>query len=374
MKLYFFYVPLLFVGYALVDSEKELRRFGNVNLVLIVIIVSLGVAQSLLGHAFLNPENLGEDIRSSAELTRTAPISHVSIYRANGIFVSHGRYADFLMVAWSLVLGFSGYFLLRSRRGSTIAFVALMITSAGALLSGSRGVFVWTIIGAVLMGTAFFWGAPWSQGEFRRIIRLGQRIILGTALAIVFLMSAYPEALLGRLAVYSETLSPYSASSELSHRTIDYPMQNFGAAFTIDRWAYGYGIGTASLGAQYVARIFHQRPLGIGVESGFGSLIIELGIGGLILWLILGMHITISGWRVVKRLKGSPLFPLAFAILWSTFVEFFLRMYGGVQGFQDFILGSYLWLLLGILFRLPTIRFPNKENPAQASRFSARRF
>src|SRR5262245_50678882 len=44
-KLFFYYIPLFFVGYALLNSELELRRFFTVNLVLASIIVSLGIAQ-----------------------------------------------------------------------------------------------------------------------------------------------------------------------------------------------------------------------------------------------------------------------------------------------------------------------------------------
>ena len=62
-KLFFYYVPLLFVGYALVKSEAELRRFFFVNLTLAAIIGGLGIAQAILGHTFLNPPTLADDIR-----------------------------------------------------------------------------------------------------------------------------------------------------------------------------------------------------------------------------------------------------------------------------------------------------------------------
>src|SRR5260221_2506964 len=55
-RVYFLYVPLLFVGYALLDSEEQLRRFFTVNIVLGLVIVSLGIAQAILGHTFLNPQ------------------------------------------------------------------------------------------------------------------------------------------------------------------------------------------------------------------------------------------------------------------------------------------------------------------------------
>jgi hypothetical protein len=72
-----------------------------------------------------------------------------------------------------------------------------------------------------------------------------------------------------------------SSKSELQHRTWEYPLQSFLGAFNYDRWPYGYGTGTSSLGVQYVAKIFHRAPMGIGVESGFGSVVLEMGIGGL---------------------------------------------------------------------------------------------
>jgi hypothetical protein len=41
MKLYFYYMPLLVVGYALVNSEAELRRLFNINLAVMFVIVAL---------------------------------------------------------------------------------------------------------------------------------------------------------------------------------------------------------------------------------------------------------------------------------------------------------------------------------------------
>src|SRR6267143_4149114 len=75
LKIYFYYIPLLFVGYAFLNSEAELRRFFFVNMVLALIIVSLGIVQSILGHTFLNPAVIAEDIRELSTLYRAAPRS-----------------------------------------------------------------------------------------------------------------------------------------------------------------------------------------------------------------------------------------------------------------------------------------------------------
>jgi hypothetical protein len=370
MKLYFYYMPLLVIGYALIDSESSLRRFFHINLGLMLAIVALGLVQSVLGHTFLNPAVPAEDIRLLSQTYREAPISGVIVYRPTSVFVSAGRFGDLLIVAWLIVFGFSGYLLLRQRRGRTFAFLALALTAAGCVMCASRGVFMWSLGSGLVGGAAFLWGAPWRQGEARPIFRTLRRAVLGVALAMLLLFVSYPDALLNRLAVYSETLDPRSPASELVHRTRDYPLANFLAAFNSPRWPYGYGIGTVSLGGQYVARIFHVAPPTDGVESGFGAIILELGIVGLALWFIMAVAVLSSAWKVVRRLKGSPWFPLAFMIFWYAFLLLLPLTFEGMQAYQDFVLSAYLWLLLGVLFRLPTLaqaaQLPRTMVPAQS--------
>src|SRR5439155_594989 len=161
------------------------------------------------------------------------------------------------------------------------------LTAAGLALCSSRGVVLWTLGSSIVGAVAFIWGAPWRQREVIRVLRNAQRTALGIILGIGLLFIAFPDALLSRVAFYTETLTPGSSASELQNRTWDYPLRNFLGAFGYDRWPYGYGIGTTSLGTQYVARIFGAKPPVTGVESGFGTLVVEMGIGGLILWFVM---------------------------------------------------------------------------------------
>jgi len=355
LKLFFYYVPLLFVGYALLNTEAELRHFFFVNMILGLIIVSLGIAQAIIGHTFMNPAVVADDIRSLSTLYRVSPISGLTMYRPTSVFVSTGRFGNFLLVTWLLVFGFSGYLLLRQKRGRALAFIALAVTVAGLALCSSRGVVLYTAGSAIAGTIAFVWGAPWRQREVIRVLRTAQRTALGIALGVGLLFFIFPEALLSRVAFFSETLTPGGSASELQTRTWDYPLNNFLGAFGYDRWPYGYGIGTTSLGTQYVARFFKAKPPVIGVESGFGTLVIEMGIGGLILWFVMSFAIMFSAWRVVKQLRGSPWFPLAFMIFWYAGLLLFPMTFNGIQPYEDFVLNAYLWLLLGILFRLPTL-------------------
>src|SRR5260370_10017414 len=238
MKLFFYYVPLFFVGYALLNSESELRLFFFVNMILALIIVSLGIAQAIIGHTFLNPETVAEDIRDLSTLYRASPISGLIMYRPTSVFVSTGRFGNFLLVTWLLVFGFSGYLLLRHKRGRTLAFVVLVLTVAALALCSSRCVVLWSSGSAIAGSAALVWRAPWGQGEAMRVLGSVPRPALGIVLGIVVLLATYPEALLSRVAFYTETLSPSSRASELQNRTSDYPLPNFLATSSYDRWPY----------------------------------------------------------------------------------------------------------------------------------------
>jgi hypothetical protein len=352
MKINFLYIPLIFIGYTFAQSEQDLRRFFSFFCVLILIVAGLGLVQSIIGPTFLNPENLQDDIRDLSTLYRAAPISGLMAYRPSSIFVSAARFQDFLVLAWVTSLGFGGYLILRAREGRTLAFTTVGVVAAASVMSTSRGVFMWNVGITLLLAAGFLWGAPWRQREALRVVRTIQRTCLLIGIAVFILLTIFPEALGSRLAIYSETLMPDSPTSELVKRTQDYPIEQLALAFDHDRWPYGYGLGTCTLGWQYVVRIMHATPMFISVESGFGNLLVELGIVGLLLWIILSISIAFSTWKVVRELRSTPWFPLVFAIWLYSVILLFPMMFTGNGTYQDFVLNSNLWLLLGVLYRL----------------------
>jgi hypothetical protein len=352
LKVDFLYVPLVYVGYALMESEEELHRFFAFSCVLILIVAGLGLAQSVIGPTFLNPTSLQEDIRELSTNYRVAPISGLVAYRPTSVFVSNGRFQDFLIFAWLITLGYGGYLLLRTRRGRTLAFATVGTVAAASLMSTSRGVFMWNAGIALVVAAGFLWGAPWRQREALRVLRAIQRTALVIGLGIIILLTMFPESLGPRLAIYSETLMPNSSKSDLVNRTRTYPMKQLGYAFDNPRWPYGYGLGTCTLGWQYVIRIMHAAPMHVGVESGWGNLITELGIVGLVLWNVLGISIVVSAWKVATALRSTPWFPMAFVIFLFAFLLFFPMSFVSFTMYQDFVINVYFWLSLGILYRM----------------------
>jgi hypothetical protein len=95
-----------------------------------------------------------------------------------------------------------------------------------------------------------------------------------------------------------------------------------------------------------------------------------MGIFGLALWLTMSVAVLVPAWRVVRMLRGSPWFPLGFMIFWYALILLLPLTYLGLQPYQDFILNAYLWLLLGILFRLPTIKLSNPGAGQPVERFA----
>jgi hypothetical protein len=367
MKVNFLYVPLIFVGYAFAETEEDVRRLLSFVCILILIVAGLGLAQSIIGPTFLNPQNLQEDIRELSTTYRVAPISGLRAYRPTSVFVSAGRFQDFLIVAWVISLGYSGYLILRSRRGRTLAFATVGVVAAASLMSASRGVFMWNAGTTLLFIAGFLWGAPWRQREAIRVFRAIQRTCLLIGMGLIVLLTMFPKELGSRMAIYSETLLPNSPTSELVARTQTYPLQQLELAFEHQRWPYGYGTGTCTFGAQYVVRILNAAPIYVSVESGLGNLVVELGIMGLILWLVLGVSIALSAYHVVVSLRGTPWFPLVFAIWLYAMLLVFPMMFAGNSAYQDFVLSSNLWLLLGVLYRLKYYQQALKQVQMQAA-------
>jgi O-antigen ligase len=93
-------------------------------------------------------------------------------------------------------------------------------------------------------------------------------------------------------------------------------------------------------------------PMNVGVENGYGQLVIELGIVGLLLWILLAYKITHSAWQAAKNLKGTMWFPIGFSIFWYAFLLVFPLSFYGFIAYQDFVLNAYFWLMLGMLFRV----------------------
>jgi len=237
-----------------------------------------------------------------------------------------------------------------------LVFLALALVSVGAVVSGSRSAFVFVSASLVVLSAGMLWGAPSKLGEAYRLVKATRRSLIAMVLAGACMGVFFPSVIGARLAFYRETIMLDSPDSETAARAWDYPVGQLLQAFHDPRWVTGNGIGTTSLGAQYVRRIM-GAPVTSGsvVESGYGTLVSELGVLGLVLWLAWTMSLMYHASKVVVKLKGTWAFPVAISILWFMFLLLFPFTYGTFVPYQDFVVNAYFWLSVGILFRLPTL-------------------
>jgi len=354
-KVDFYYIPLIFVGYALVRGDGDLRKFLVVNAVLAGVIGSLGIIQAILGNKFLNPAVLAPELADLGDFSKISPLTGRVLSLPDSVFVSSGRFAQYLIVAFILTTGAAAYLLLHTKRNRNLVFLVIGILVTATLLSGSRSALVAVGGSVVVLSAGFLWAAPWRWRQAHRLVRAIRRSIIVAGLGLAILILIFPEEAGSRIAFYTETLDPSSSAYELGNRTWDYPLENLMDAFTRPNWVLGNGIGTASLGKQYVARAIGTRPPGLDVEEGYGQLIVEMGIVAPFLWILWTAMLLYYSWKVVRQLRETRFAPIAIAIVWYAFLLLYILTYATLAAYQNYLCNAYLWLLVGILFRLPEV-------------------
>jgi hypothetical protein len=373
LKLYFYYLPLMFVAYALVRSPEELNRFLKLSVALAAAISIIGLYQETVNVDFLSPAILAPELRELGRLTRIAPLTHQLVHVPTGVFVSSGRFAQFLILMWIVAMGQLGYAFLARRPGSKYTVIALGLITGSTMLCGTRHAIIFTAISMLTMSAAFMWGAPWRWGQGHRLSKAIRRTFLIGAASLLLLMVFSPTIFGANWAFFSETMDPTGSASQFHSRVVEYPWANLQKAFLYEHWMFGYGTGTASLGTQYVASLLGQPPSSIGVENGFGTLVVELGILGPLLWLAWTCTMLYFQWGIVRKMRETVYFPIAFAIFWYSFLILIPLTYLTIEPYQNFVNNAYLWILTGILFRLPQLaQMPQPVPVSKRSRTTLR--
>ena len=370
-KLYCFYIPLMFAGYAYLRSEKDLQTFLNFNVWVSLVIGALGIVQSIVGLDFLNPSQLEPELQGLGRIVRESPLTHVAVPRPTSVFVSDGRFAQFLTLMFLLGFGAIGYSLLKKRMNPSLILAAIAVTIVAVLMTGSRSAFIALLANSTILVAASIWGV--SVGA-RRSLRLGRamrRIAIAGAAALAMAVLIFPSETSARWAFYMETLSPASSASELGYRAWEYPLENAASAFAQPNWKFGNGTGTASLGVQYLSKVIDEERPSFGAESGYGQLILEFGIIGPFIWLVWTGALFWESWTIVRGLRRTALFPLAFVFFWFLVYLLGITVFYGMVAYQNYIMNAYAWLFIGMLFGFPGLE--GEERKLHASHAIASR-
>src|SRR5262249_13900674 len=156
--------------------------------------------------------------------------------------------------------------------------------AVASVMGGGRGAFVYVLGSGLVLVGAFLWGAAWRWKQTNRVFRTIRRVASAVGISLLIALLLFLDAIGARWSYYLETMLPSSPTEQLTGRLESYPIQQFKKAFEQGSWLWGHGIGTTSLGVQYVSRWIGQGRPPWGVESGYGNIVLEFGIMGLFLW------------------------------------------------------------------------------------------
>lgn len=193
LKLYFYYVPLMFLGYAMLDRPTDLERLLKVALIGGILVSGLGLAQSVLGVSFLTPADLSAELYGLSHVVRYSPVTGQAAFAPSSVFVSTGRFSFYLVLLWTLALGGLGYMLLSRRGAAKYGYVGMGIITVAVMTSGTRTPFVFVIGSALIMTSAFLWGAPWRWGQGHRMVKALRRAFLFGGFGLILMVGLPPR-------------------------------------------------------------------------------------------------------------------------------------------------------------------------------------
>jgi hypothetical protein len=335
-KAYFFYVPLLYVMPAAFSSDVELARFLRRYTLISIPVGLLAMAQFFSpGSSPLNTYARGGDEGGGGSLATTFGSS--SFVRVTGTFSYISGYASYLFATSILILAILSTVKWRFK-GHLKVFLALGMTFAGMMMTGSRGP-VFTL--ALLF--PFYW--------YLAVVRERQggaifaRLMIGLVLLATALSYAAPQAI--------EAFQDRAVGSEDSRSRFTAP---FLAPFALisDAGPFGYGIGATHQTAAAVTKgiVPYSWMNGLVTEVESGHIMLELGPVGFLLVYWVRIYLIFFALRQVFKLRTG--FHRAVAV--SAFLFFLAELPGGVV--FDVTTDVYFWFFGGLLMTVMKLDRP----------------
>jgi hypothetical protein len=258
------------------------------------------------------------------------------------------------MALVGLTVSLGALFLTAGRRRVVVA-ICLLINLAAVWTSGGRTGVLW---GASMLVVAAV--AP-AIAERRPTVSRAVAVAVTVIVAIGGLNVVAPSLISSRAEFYSTTLDPNADTNEWSSRWANYSHDTLKGISL--GGLLGQGTGQESLGKQYIYGGEDNSPLGLyQVEAGYGSVAIEWGIVGLVLWVWWSLAWLARMVSSTCRALGDRIAAFGIVVTAWFFFLMFVAFFGGIANFQNYINNVFLWFLSGMVFALPVAAVP-----AQAS-------
>ena len=340
-------------------TREDLRRILGLICVAGVLPAIIGIVEGVLVNTGREHLVYGWYGDAAAAVTQNFAVvgeGSASISRVASTFSFVGQYFLFTMALIAVSYAYWRAFLINSRRTALLGLPLLMLAVLAALLSGARGAILFVPVMIVVM-----------------LALDGVRLRLWVWIA---LSASAASGLVIAAAVFGTNVGELvrqvwdHALGQFVINTVD----GFGDAF--ERTFVGLGTGVDTQAARYALPELHPFAVvgGSVAESWWVKLVLELGIAGLALGVVMIATIVVRTLAVHRRLRDPQLRSISAGLL-------ALVLFLVVNNFK----GSYLdldptnvlfWLFVGILLKLPALDAPSAADvagPRQAARGRRRR-
>ena len=341
LKVWLFYVPLFFLAYHFVDSKEELFKVLKVLFFLGLLPVLVGIIQAVFvysGYSELAYRIYGPAAAAVTQNFATLGIDCVNgkncnawLVRTPSIFTFVAQYWLFLLTMYPLGYAIWMKANQQKNRFSQLYLALLGLVIVAACSSGSRAALVLTpfyfLLVAIISGKL--------QDFWKPIFLLaGGFVVMAMLLGIStnILISYTIEVLafyLGREGMMSELFR------------------------ALDTTLLGAGVGMSTGPARYAFNASDAVTQFGALESFYAKTIVELGVLGLIIVVILLGVLLWNGYRCVICLKDPILRHLGVALLALLLVSVIYLAKGAMIDYDP--LNVYFWLYAGILMKLPKL-------------------
>lgn len=333
IKIWLFYVPLAFLSAAYVNSHEDLSRLLRILILVSIIPCAVGLLQ-WFGAMTYGYEETMESFYGDAAKGATQNFGfHVyggKLFRIPATFTFVSQYFGYTM--GMVVFGYCmmRFDVSRTWRHIGLAMIGLYIVSG--VLSGARGGLVF--IPLLLVVTAF----------------LDQRLtgIIGIVVALpVLVLTALNLGGLDPMIIFGATgnlVTDYSKDLVMGHVVEAFRRYPFGM---------GTGMNTGAARHAYSSESQAFTALPFLVETYYAKAIVELGFLGLIAVCAMFFAIIAKGFTVLRSIKDRSLRSCAAAFL-AFFIVIAIHSGKGWQIDYD-PLNIYLWVFVGLMFKLPAL-------------------
>lgn len=355
LRSYLWYLPLIFLGYYMFGSQEKLLKFCQILVYLSVPLFLFAVFQYFFyDSGWALARSLTDATQAHSFGVAISGFKGGDVPLLPSVFGTSHRYSRFAMLLFSLGLGLlTTKYPANSRylkKNNKLLIASISSSFLGITISGVRSAFVLTLAGSVL----FLLFAVYFRNVKKHYLWENSRVWFFSIAVIILLV--LPISFLFRYSVFFQ----FSSFSATLGQRISWAFEEFYAALANAKFL-GWGTGSLSQGLTYLPG--GAEWLGRGLvrsESGFGKVIFELGISGMIIFYVFWKYLFYLMIKEVKLLENCNLRNLGLGILIFSFLILFWFTFVHSQVLGDATTLVILWFFIGIFFGLKKLAFTNQ--------------